>query len=468
MTSDMRTAMKKAEKKDQQKNGKADPFTLDADLRTLDNRLGDLEEAQKAAEKAAAEKAAQEAKKTEFIAKVFPYLAALMERREVRRAPGMSRQFLQVNSSIDQLFARKGKEVKRIVATAFIEAAADSETGIKDPNVLLQELKNRELIVLVEKEDVFHFSVFRKKFCLTFEPIEDRRISMIQMLRERFGEVEQAKINEAKTYRQELEKLSGLTIWDIFAGEKGTFCLHRPFEKVVRDKGSDWKFYPGLIAGESDGKQIIIIGATGGCQKTANEVHENGLSLPINTLNNEDFWTKRDELKPLVPLHRTLWAIRRFAQKTGDTPQIVAQMGEWMKPGMMKPETFFADTTKPGTCLIVFNEANETGKTKPWKWYHRGGSQREKAGHQDDFQSYDPMNNVFAVLKREGGKTYWLKIPAHLADMFNSRNIGPEADLSKKGSVRGSALALYNWASRVYAPAVPAETATETKANATT
>lgn len=61
-------------------------------------------------------------------------------------------------------------------------------------------------------------------------------------------------------------------------------------------------------------------------EKIVQNVHAAGLALTVKSLNDPSFWTKKDELKPLIPVHKTLWSIRRILEAQGQGPEVEATL----------------------------------------------------------------------------------------------------------------------------------------------
>ncbi len=438
MNNAIKKAMEKAEKKQAKMINAGDPFAI-SDLAELDDQIGDIEEAKRKAEEEAAKKVAYMEEFGKFITQIFPHMAALVEKRESVR--GLNDKLAIVNNAIDVLLARK--KVADVTKTAFIVAVANIETGVKDPKILFEELKDAKLLesVSVDVENP-HFSINLKKYNLTFKPLKDYRVQVMQMLRERFGAIERAKTKAIKAMKQELWALKGLSPRDLSEGKAGTFCYFRPYKETTKGNGSVWRDYPGWIAGESDGRKITAIGGTGGCNKIATDMCSAGLSLSVEDLNQENFWVKGEELKPLRPFYLALKDIADYAEEIGDTPEIAEEMKSWKKPGMMLPETFFA-TDKHGNCLVTYDGL--------WKWYHEAGRCQEKNQRSGDLRQYDPMANVFAILSRDKeGKVFFSKIPGHIENMFEGV-LGKNLEDSKN-QVRGPAASFYRWVKGKHAP----------------
>jgi len=442
MRTQMAEALKKAEKEKEARVVASDPYGL-IDLKELDEKAEDLTEAQKRVEEVATGEAKEQAKLAKFRVDVFPIMAGLVERREKARDISQ-KNFSMFEGNVSDLLLRKS--VADVVKTAYVIAATHSQSGVLDPKVLLEDLKCRGLIKLARNGSI-SISVGRESYEIAFTPLEEKRVGVLQAIRERFGEVEEKERQAKIARKEELKALAGLSIHEVFSGKKGTFALNRPYEEVPRKDGSVWKYYPGILAGESDGQQVVIVGGTGGCEKMATELNAAGLALPIKALNDEGYWTKKDELKPLVGLHRTLWSIRRFAEAVGDSPEAMKAVEELCKTkGLVKHETFFNGTSdRAQKTLIVYDGV--------WKWYHAKGRSRER-DRDGKMRDFDPMRNVAGILARDkDGAVYWSEVPAHLAKMFNGAiGIGANLESKKQERPRGVAMALYNWAKRKYSP----------------
>ncbi|MFH1978806.1 MAG: hypothetical protein ABII97_00215 [Patescibacteria group bacterium] len=439
----MAEAAEKAQATAEKKAAKKDPFALD--IGDPNEVLGDLEEAKKQAEAEEVRKAEMDRKLLEFQTKVFPTMAQWVAYRE--RARNTSK-FAGADATIVEILMRKG--LGHITKTAFL-VAATGEDGVKDENVLLQELLLRGLVRKAGPKDVGTIKLGKDSFVLGFEILPDYRVSVLQALRERLGGIEAARRVAAKEREAELLAYAGLTPWELFNGKKGTFALRRPYEEVPQRQGDPWKYYPGILAGESDGDQITIIGGTGGCEKSATAMNKAGLVLKIKALNDENFFTKRDDLKPLIPVHRTLWAIARHQENCGMGPDAVTAVEELKKTkGLVKPETFFKDSANRAQKTLIVYEVGD-GDSAFWKWYKRDGSQKDHGGRDNQPRSYDPMYNVAMILSRGStGDIAWTEIPEHLTAMMGDivgRNLEPD---KKKDAPNGAGMALYKWAKKRY------------------
>jgi hypothetical protein len=283
---------------------------------------------------------------------------------------------------------------------------------------------------------------------LAFEPVDEHRIAVFQALRERFGEAERLAKQEYRQEVRELLAIGELTIWQLFAGKPGKFSFYRPFEKVekkVRGENVVQIFRPGVIAGESDGQQITFAVGLGGVERIVEEVHAAGLSLAVKALNDPEFWTKKDELKPLIPIHRTLWSIRRIAEVQGQGPAAESELKKIGKgEGLVSPEKFFS-SKESGETLVIFDEKDGGDKPKPWRNWDKDGVMR------DGDRRYNPVYNFAAILCRDlDGKVFWKKAPAHLESVFKEALNKPLETVQGQKAVFGAPFALYSWAKRKY------------------
>jgi len=444
-------AFEKAEAEKQDKSP-ADPFAV-VELEAVDAKAEDLMAAKARAETQAAEQAVTAEKVGNFATSIFPVMAGLVERRETSR--GLSQKNFTLYDGQVAAYIGRPAPAGAIAMTAYVMAVVRAQGGVVDPEVMVVDLISRRL---VKEDPAGSISRGKKCYSLGFAPMEEHRTALIQAVRERFGEAERVAREEYGRKVKALLASGVLTVWQLFSGIKGAFAFYRPFEKAAgTGKDGPWTrvFKPGVIAGESDGQRISFTAGLGGCENIVATCHEEGLTLAITALGDPDFFTRKDELKPLIPVHRTLWSIRRHLEAQGQGPTAEADVAELGKvEGLVSPTNFFA-SEMPAETLVIFDEVYENGNPKPWKAWDQDGFLREGD------KRYNPLYNVAGVLIRDkGGIVSWKATPAHLGAYFSGAVGKALEGKGNKPEVHGLPLALYRWAKNKYATkAVAAEVA---------
>ncbi len=417
-----------------------DPFAI-IPIEEIDAKAEDLKAAKERRDAVAAEEAEIQIKTREFAQTIFPVMTGLTERREEAR--GISKKNFDIYETQITEYMKRKPPIGPIATTAYIMAAVK----IVNPEVLVRDLVERNLIKQVSEGTIV---CGRQRFSLAFEPIDEHRVAILQALRERFGEAEQIARQDHRQKVHDLLATGKLSVWDLFNGKPGRFAFYRPFEIVKKGKNGNEKtfvFKPGVVAGESDGRQISFSVGLGGVEKIICEVHEAGLVLSCKSLNDPEFWTKKDELKPLISVHRTLWSIRRYLEAQGQGSAAESAVLDLLGNGneFLSPEKFFSSNDE-GKTLVLFDEKDNEGKSKPWRVYVRAGIMR------DGENCYNPMYNFAAVLSRADDKVCWIKYPAHLEAVFKG-SIGKSLETPEgKKMVFGSPGSFYQWAKRKYGP----------------
>lgn len=441
-------------KRVEEKKASQDPFAI-VSLSEVDDKLEDLAAAKLRAEIEAAKAAEIAARAGTFAQQIFPIMAGLVSRREAAR--GVSEKNFRDCEAQIRTYLDRQPPAGIICRTAYVMAAVKADGGIANPEVLAKDLEIRGLV----KKDL-NGSISRGalRFALAFEPMAEHRMTVLQALRERYGEAERVARQEHKQEIRDLLATGKLTIWELFSGKPGKFAFYRPFEKVervIRGEKETWVYKPGVIAGESDGQKVSFSAGLGGVARIVDGVHAAGLTLAVKTLNDPDFRTGREELKPLVPIHKTLWSIRRAQETQGLGPEAEAEIRKLGEvTGLMTPEQFFS-SKEPGETLVVFDEKDEAGATRPWRLWDNDGTMR------DGDKRYNPVHNFAAILTRNAnGEVAWKQAPAHLMGIFKEALNKPLENTQggRTKGIFGAPAGFYSWAKRKYSPAPAAPTAT--------
>lgn len=430
-------AYKKAQEKKAKELASQDPFAISPVEEIV---FEDLDKAKECAQNAIAQATETAAKAAGFAKDIFPTMASLVEKREESR--GVSDGNVRKANDLITLYLNRPAPAGNIAKTAYMMATVRAEGGVVDSERLVDDFLERKL---VKPDPNGPISRGKYRYSLNFAPMEEHRAILLQAVRERFGEAERAARQEYGQTVKALLATSQMTIWELLDGKKGKFAYRRPFE-ILKGKGrkdektgvrGDMVYKSGFIAGESDGQRISFSTGLGGCEKIVSNCHEAGLTLAVKMLNDSEFWTRKEELRPLIAVHRTLWSIRRHLEVQGQGPVAEKAVAELVGRGQVKPETFFSDD-KPRETLIVFEGE--------WRLYNKDGVMRDRD------KRYNPVYNMAVVLARKDGQVFWKKTVSHLEAIFKDA-IGKPLE-AKKGekTVFGVPAALYRWAKRKYAP----------------